>query len=326
MPEVITLGETMVLFDPATPGPLRYVHEFTKRIGGAETNFAIGVVRLGHSAGWISRLGDDEFGRFILQTVRGEGVDTAQVRIDPRAPTGLFFKERLGEATGVYYYRAGSAASRLAPEDIDESYVRAGRWLHITGITPALSATAREAVLRAVEVARRAGLEVSFDPNMRLKLWSREEAAPVFRALAAQSTVLLPGLDEAEIILGEPPGALVELPASDRGLREISARLHALGPRIVALKLGDAGAAASDGTRLVRALPHRVHVVDPIGAGDAFAAGLVTGLLEELSLEQTVERANAMGALVLTVPGDWEALPSRAQLDAFLAGAGRVLR
>jgi 2-dehydro-3-deoxygluconokinase len=326
MPEVITLGETMVLLDPATPGPLRYVHEFTKRMGGAETNFAIGVVRLGHSAGWISRLGDDEFGRFILQTVRGEGVDTSQVRIDPHAPTGLFFKERLGEATGVYYYRAGSAASRLAPEDIDEAYVRSGRWLHVTGITPALSRTARDAVLRAVAVARAAGLEVSFDPNMRLKLWSREQAQPVFRALAAQCTVLLPGLDEAEIMLDEPPGTLLDHVATEAGLWEVCARLHALGPRIVALKLGEAGAAASDGTQIVRARPHQVRVVDPIGAGDAFAAGLVTGLLEGLSLRQALERANAMGAFALTVPGDWEALPSRAQLEAFLAGAGRVLR
>jgi 2-dehydro-3-deoxygluconokinase len=253
-------------------------------------------------------------------------VDTSQVQLDARAPTGIFFKERLGHSTGVYYYRAGSAASRLSPQDLDAGYIQAALWLHVTGITPALSASARAAVEHAVELARGASLEVSFDPNMRLKLWSRDEARPVFQALARRCTVLLPGLDEVEILLDETPGTLSAVAASQAGLGPIIERLHALGPRIVVLKLGDAGAVASDGTQLVRTEPHCVRVVDPIGAGDACAAGLATALLEGLPLAEALERANAMGAFALSVPGDWEALPTRSQLDAFLAGTGRVMR
>lgn len=171
MPEVVTLGETMVMMNPVTSGPLQYINQFTKQIGGAESNFAIGVVRLGHTAGWISKLGKDELGKYVLSFIRGEGVDTSRVKFTADAPTGLFFKERrkFGESK-VYYYRKGSAASLMGPEDLDPEYISSAKYLHITGITPALSESCHLAVKEAIKIAKNHGVKVCFDPNIRLKL------------------------------------------------------------------------------------------------------------------------------------------------------------
>ena len=160
MPDVVTLGETMVLFTPMGDGPLRYVHHFEKGSAGPQSNVCIGLTRLGHSAGWISRLGDDEFGRYVLSAVRSEGVDVSQVHFDPEHPTAVYFKERraLGSAQ-VYYYRAGSAASHMTPDDIDPDYIQNAKFLLGSGITPALSATCRDALWRAVEIAKEAGVQ-----------------------------------------------------------------------------------------------------------------------------------------------------------------------
>ncbi|HEX6972159.1 MAG TPA: sugar kinase, partial [Limnochordia bacterium] len=237
MPQIVACGETMVLFAPATSGPLRYVHQFTKHIGGAESNVCIGAVRLGHSAGWISRLGDDEFGRYVLAQLRGEGVDVSRVRIDPAAPTGVYFKERHEtKESRVFYYRRGSAASRLCPADLDPDYIGDAEIILISGITPALSQSAREAVFAAVRLAREAGRTVAFDPNVRLKLWPPEEAVPVLRELAARSDVLLPGAAEASLLTGEadPERAAAALLALDG-----PAGHH---PEVAVVKLGEEGA------------------------------------------------------------------------------------
>ncbi|MDK2986759.1 MAG: 2-dehydro-3-deoxygluconokinase, partial [Clostridia bacterium] len=170
MPEVVTLGETMVVFDGVRKGPLRYVETYERHSGGAETNVAVALIRLGHSAGWISRVGDDEFGEYIISFFRGEGVDTSQVKIDPENPTGIFFRQRWENGENEnFYYRKGSAASLLGPEDIDEEYISRAKYLHVTGITPALSSSCFAAVEKAVQVAKENKVKVSFDPNIRLK-------------------------------------------------------------------------------------------------------------------------------------------------------------
>src|SRR5439155_9881319 len=157
--DVVTFGETMVLFAAAEQGPLRFASTYTRHAAGTESNFAIGLARLGHRVGWFSRVGDDEFGQYIVNTVRGEGVDTSRVIVDPEAPTGVLFKEKreLGPRK-IVYYRRGSAASRLAPGDLDGDYIAAARYLHLTGITPALSERARETVFAAAELARARGV------------------------------------------------------------------------------------------------------------------------------------------------------------------------
>src|SRR5262245_31701333 len=194
----------MVLLAAVEAGPLRFANTFSRHAAGTESNVAIGLARLGHRVGWFSRLGDDEFGQYVFNTVRGEGVDTSHVIVDPAAPTGVLFKEKreLGPRR-ILYYRRGSAASRLAPADLDPAYVAGARVLHLTGVTLALGQGCREAVHAAAEIARHHGRLVSFDPNLRLRLWSRDEAREAMRALLPLCDVVLSGLDEAELLTGE---------------------------------------------------------------------------------------------------------------------------
>src|SRR3712207_1589387 len=172
MPGVVTAGETMVLGVPARPGRLRHAPGLELKIGGAESNVAIALSRLGISAGWMSLIGDDEPGRLVLDRVRGEGVDTSMVRRVPDHPTGLYLREQVGQETRVYYYRRGSAASIMSEGTFDPQYLRGAEFLHLTGITPALSAACRGFVLWAAREARGGGTRVSFDVNFRSKLWS----------------------------------------------------------------------------------------------------------------------------------------------------------
>lgn len=316
MLDVVTLGETMVLMTPEVSGPLRYVNRFIKQIGGAESNFAIGIVRLGHKAGWISKLGNDEFGKYILSFIRGEGVDTSRVKFDPEAPTAVYFKERreYGE-TRVYYYRRGSAASRLTPEDLDPDYIGSAKYLHVTGITPALSESCYLTVKEAIKIAKSRGVKVSLDPNIRLKLWSKERAREVIMELAEQADIVLPGVSEGEILVGE------------KDPEKIAAKFLDLGVSIVVVKLGEKGAyyATKNESKFVPGYPVE-RVVDPIGAGDGFAAGFIAGLLKNYSLEQAVKLANAVGAIVTTVIGDVEGLPTMEEVEAFMGMREEVSR
>jgi len=303
--DVVTLGESMVLLLAEQPGPMREATTFRRFIAGAESNLAIGLSRLGQAAGWFSRVGDDEFGRAIVFRIRGEGVDTSHVVCDAGAPTGLVIRERreVGPIEQVYY-RRGSAASLLAPSDLDAEYIGDARFLHLTGITPALSESCRETVFAAADIARAAGVKVVLDPNYRSKLWTPTEFREVLRALASRCDILLPGMDEAVLLTGQ----------SDP---EMAAReLVGLGPQLVVVKLGASGALALGGDGQVTRAPavHIERVVDPVGAGDAFAAGLLTGLLRSFTLEEALALANRCGALAMLSPGDMEALPRWAEL------------
>jgi 2-dehydro-3-deoxygluconokinase len=300
--DVVTLGETMVLLLAEQSGPMREATTFRRHIAGAESNLAIGLSRLEHSAGWISRVGDDEFGRAIVFRVRGEGVDTSHVRCDARASTGVVVRERR-EAGPIeqVYYRRGSAASRMSPTDLDAAaaYIADARYLHLTGITPALSAACRETVFAAAEMARAAGVTVVLDPNYRSKLWDPTEARSVMRDLAIRSDLLLPGADEAELLTGESD--------PESAARELTK----LGPRMVVVKLGAQGALALAGDGEIVRVPGTPleRVVDPVGAGDAFAAGLLAGLLRGFTTAAALRLANRCGGIAMLSPGDMESLP-----------------
>jgi 2-dehydro-3-deoxygluconokinase len=297
--DVVTLGESMVLLLAEQSGPMREASTFRRHIAGAETNLAIGLSRLGHTAGWISRVGEDEFGRAIVFRVRGEGVDTSHVVHDAQAPTGIVVRERR-EAGPIeqVYYRRGSAASRMQPADLDAAYLGDARFVHLTGITPALSAACRETVFAAAEIARAAGVTVVLDPNYRSKLWAPAEARSVMRDLASRCDLLLPGLDEAELLTGE-----ADPEAAARALAR-------LGPSTVVVKLGARGALALTGDEIVRVPGTPLErIIDPVGAGDAFAAGWLAGLLRGFDTAAALRLANRCGALAMLSPGDMESLP-----------------
>lgn len=314
--DVVTFGETMVLFNPETEGPLRYVGTFTKSIGGAESNVAIALARLGHSVGWFSKLGNDEFGRYIKSTVMGEEVDVSRVRIDNERTTGILFKERFSTVNpNVYYYRKGSAASHLKFEEIDLDYIRSAKILHITGISLALSESVRNAVFETVKEARMAGMTISFDPNIRLKLWTKEEAREHILEMAKYTDILFPGDDEAQLLLGT------------QELKEVAKLFHKMGVKIVALKLGKKGCYISGNNEEGFISGYTVeHPVDTVGAGDGYAAGFLSGYLDKLSLKECAKRANAVGAMATLVKGDMEGFPYKDQVEIFMGLKGNIDR
>src|SRR5690625_3481726 len=202
--DVITVGETMVLFTPESSGPLRFANQFQKTIGGAESNVCIALSRLGHQTGWISSLGDDEFGLYIRNYIRGEGVDTSAVTFDKSHPTGVFFKEmNFGNDPAIYYYRSNSAASKMSTKMLDEAYISRAKFIHLTGITPALSLSCREMIYQMIDIAHKNNQTITFDPNIRLKLWDREEAKKTLLDVASKSHIVMPGIEEGELLTGE---------------------------------------------------------------------------------------------------------------------------
>ncbi|WP_164667212.1 sugar kinase [Virgibacillus doumboii] len=312
--DVMTLGESMALFTPKIKGYMRYASDFTVKVAGAESNVAIGLARLEYRSAWLSRLGNDEFGKKILMYIRGEGVDVSQVHIDESASTGLYFKEMLTyDEMRVQYYRKNSAASRMKPSDLNEEYIASAKFLHITGITPALSESCYETVMKAVEIAKRNGVTIVFDPNLRRKLWSEEKARQALLEVSAKADIVLPGIDEAEFLFGQ----------SDT--ETLARQLYKHGASIVVLKMGSNGAfyLSEKEQGHVPGFPVK-HVVDPVGAGDGFATGFLSGLLDGLELEKSVKRGAAVGALVTMVKGDVEGLPDRSRLNSFIKGETKV--
>ena len=305
---LVTLGETMGLVSAVETGPLDFARNFTYGIGGAESNVAIGVARLGAPASWLGRVGSDATGDLIERRLRAEQVRTEAIR--DQGFTGLMLKHRrFGTALHVDYHRAGSAGSRLSPADIRADWIESAAVLHVTGITTALSESAREAVRHAVALARAAGVTVSVDVNHRSKLWPKEVAGPVLRDLVEQADIVFAGVEEAELVLGCAEGRPLPVPELVRALAD-------LGPREAVLKDGARGC-----TALVDGVPYRVPalkvaVVDPVGAGDAFVAGYLAEHLLGGTAEQRLRTAIAAGAFAVTVPGDCEGLPRRAELDA----------
>src|SRR5215207_9591184 len=297
----------MVLGVPARPGRLRHAPSLELKIGGAESNLAIALSRLGVSSGWISFLGDDEPGRLVLDRVRGEGVDTSQVRRLGGYPTGLYLREKVGAEVRVYYYRQGSAASTLAPGAFDPEYLEGAEFLHLTGITPALSEECRDFTLWAAREARENGTRVSFDVNYRSKLWPPEEARSFVEEMLPHTDLLFVGDDEARALW-------------DRSDEELVRELAAAGTREVVLKRGGEGSMALVKDRAVEQPVFPVEEVDPIGAGDAFDAGYLAGHLWGLDPEQRLRVANAMGALSVATLGDYEGLPDEEELWGFLEG------
>jgi 2-dehydro-3-deoxygluconokinase len=302
MRPVVTLGETMGLFRADSVGSLAQVSSFTLGIGGAESNVAIALARLGTPVRWLGRVGADSIGRRILRELRAEGIEVLGI-VDPSAPTGIMVKEqRTAAATRVQYYRASSAGSRLDLDDVAGADIEHAALLHVTGITPALSASAHDAVLAAIAVAAGAGVPISFDLNHRTSLWP-EDPAHVYREIAGRSDIVFAGDDEARILF---PDAETPL--------ELAKAIAGLGPSQVVIKLGEAGCVALvDGVAYERAAI-RVHAIDTVGAGDAFVAGYLAELLAGLPVTERLTTAVILGAFACLNAGDWEGFPTRDEL------------
>jgi len=313
VPRVITAGETMLLGVPSRPGLLRHSQSLELKVGGAESNVAIALSRLGIPSGWISCLGDDEAGQLVLDRVRGEGVDTSQVRRLGEY-TGLYLRDTAGTKVRVHYYRAGSAASRMAPGTFDPGYLDGADFLHLTGITPALSESCADFVRWAAREASVRGARVSFDVNYRSKLGPAEVARGFVEDLLPELDLLFVGDDEALALWGVCGEGLV---------RELAAA-HPSGDAFeVVLKRGERGSSALVGGQFVEEPGFEVPEVDPIGAGDAHVAGYLAGSLWGLDVQKRLSLANAMGAYSVMTLGDYEGLPGPEEIRALMDGKSK---
>jgi len=306
--DVVTFGEAMVLLVADQPGPLEDVTGFHKRTAGAETNVAIGLARLGLRVGWASRLGADSLARYLLGAMQAEGIDCTRVVCDASQRTGFMLKGVVtdGSDPPIEYHRKGSAASHIGPDDIDLPWLRSARHLHATGVFPALSPSTLAAAHKSIAAMREAGRTVSFDPNLRPALWaSTDQMRKEINRLAAQADWVLPGLEEGRLLTGaDTPEA-------------VARHYRQLGAKLVVIKLGPDGAYfdGEGGSGHVRGFPV-ASVIDTVGAGDGFAVGVVSALLEGCSVGDAVRRGAWIGARAVQVRGDTEGLPTRAELDA----------
>lgn len=315
MPDVLTFGEAMVSI--RTQAPMRLGGAAHLSVAGSESNVAIGLARLGHHPAWIGAVGNDEPGRLIQRTLRAEGVDTSYLRFSDDSFTGFIaFDQPAHDITRVSYHRRGSAASTLTGEECVAAITAtpdqaAPRLLHVTGITPAISESARAATLAAVQAGSAAGLGVSLDVNYRARLWSRGEAATALRDLLPYVTTVFASDDELDI-LTDATGPIADL--LSRGIAEVVVTAGGKG----------AWSHSIDGTIHRPALP--VAVVDSIGAGDAFVSGYLSATLDNLTTEARLDRATSSGAFCVGAHGDWESLPTREDLTLLTHTHGTALR
>ncbi|MEV0782071.1 sugar kinase [Streptomyces sp. NPDC050423] len=307
-PPVACIGETMAALVPDPVAPLEGADRLGLRIAGAESNVAVYLAGHGVPARWVSALGDDPFGRRILSEVAASGVDVSGVRTDPHRPTGLLVKDPGTHSTRVHYYRRGSAASALTADVLNDDAVRTAGLVHLSGITPALSPGCHDLVAALLEVpAAGRPRPVSFDVNHRPALWPDGTAPDVLLGLARQADITFVGLDEAQALWG---AGMTDAAA----VRELLPQ-----PRVLVVKDGGRAATAFDGDRAHTVPAPRVAVVEPVGAGDAFAAGFLAGLLRGEEPVRALRLGHLTAGAALRVTGDHGPLPEAARLAALLA-------
>lgn len=305
--DVITLGEAMAMFVASETGDLADVERFIKRVAGAELNVATGLARLGLKVSWVSRVGNDVLGQFVLNCLEKERISTQGVTIDGRFPTGFQLKSKVEDGTDptVAYFRKGSAASHLSTDDFNAPLFYSARHLHLSGVAAALSNSSLELLNHAARAMKAQGKTISFDPNLRPVLWESEpKMVRELNQLAFQADWVLPGLKEGAILTGQSTAEGIADFYLDRGVQA------------VILKTGNDGAwyKTATGEHGAVAAITVENVVDTVGAGDGFAVGVISALLEGRTLDQAVHRGNRIGALAIQVQGDSEGLPTREQL------------
>ncbi|MFJ3895104.1 sugar kinase [Streptomyces sp. NPDC090083] len=304
---VVCIGETMAALAPDPSSSLEHADELRVSVAGAESNVAMYLADLKVPAAWLSALGDDPLGRRVLAEVGAAGVDVSGVRCDPGRATGLLLKEPTGSRTRVHYYRRDSAASAMGPDVLADDRLRSAAVLHLTGVTPALSPSCRDLVTTALTVpAAERPYATSFDVNHRPALWPPGTAASVLRDLADLADITFVGLDEAQELWGA-------------GLRPADVRALLPRPRLLVVKDGGDSVIAfgDEGVLTVPALV--TDVVEPVGAGDAFAAGVLAGLLRGEGLERALRLGHITAVSALKVTADRGPLPDAARIERLLA-------
>ena len=314
MPEIVTFGETMAVMAPVEAVPLRYCRDYKLRIAGAESNTAIGLAKLGHSSGWISRIGDDEMGAFVLNSIRAEGVDVSAVKSDVSHRTGLMLKQLSAGETSVFYYRENSAASHMDADDIDFDYLRSAKIIHLTGITPVLSEKCRKVCETVVRFAAENNIALSFDPNVRKKLWGSSDYTELICNIMFMSKIVMLGLDEAKQLLG-----------TDDAEKTVTI-LRSHGAEYIAIKDGANGAWCADREKIIFAGAESCKCIDPVGAGDGFNAGFLSGILRGQSLEICAKMGAIAGAMATETTGDTEGYPTFTQMNQRLGGGKIIYR
>jgi 2-dehydro-3-deoxygluconokinase len=308
--DVLALGEAMVEFNQASADDPR---TWLQGFGGDTSNMAIAAARLGARSGYVTRVGNDEFGRRLTELWTREHVATDGVVVDDAAPTGVYFVSHDATGHAFSYLRAGSAASRLAPASLPLPALRATRVLHLSAISQAISASACDACFAAIDAARAAGARVSYDTNLRLKLWPLTRARAVIRESAQYADWMLPSLDDARHLFGDiDPDLIVDA-------------CHAWGTPLVVLKCGPAGCIVSDGRQRERVEGFRVATVDATGAGDCFDGAFGARLVAGDDPFTAARYANAAAALATTGFGAVAPLPDDAAVQRLLATRGAAL-
>lgn len=313
MSELLTLGEPIVTFmaKDVDQGLIDSINYY-KFLGGAELNVLIGASRLGHTTDYISQVGHDPLGQFAIQEIQKYGVGHQYITEDPVSWTAFQLKELISQGDPqTYNFRRNSAAAHLSPDKIDQIDFSEVKMVHLSGIFPAISDQAEQTFRYFAKTVVERGIRTTFDPNLRPALWaSSEKMIQTINDLAKYGEIILPGINEGEILVGtRDPEKIADFYLNNSDLTQT-----------IVVKLGAAGAYVKNknGSSYVVEGFHVEKVVDTVGAGDGFALGLITGLLEGLSVEQAVIRANAVGALQVQTMGDNDGYPDQQQLTQFL--------
>ena len=308
---VVCLGETMLMFAPPRYELIEHCDQFLAYSGGSESNVAIGLERLGIHSGWIGKLPDSVLGRKVVNGIRAYGVDTSACVWAREGRVGTFFVEWGAHPRPLrtIYDRTGSAAATLTADELDWDYIGRSEWLHLTGITPALSEACRESTVQIAIRAREQGCRVSFDVNYRSLLWSPDKARSVFRDVLPHVNILIATVTDATMLLGRE--------CEQEELTKCLFELYA--PDAVVITCGADGSLAYDGIRTRRSRGYRVHVVNRLGAGDAFDAGLLYGYLTS-GLQAGLDYGSAMAALKVTIPQNTP-LIEREDVERLLSGS-----
>jgi len=306
-PDIVAIGEPMLEFNAEEAGALSDVRHFVAGWGGDTSNFAIAASRAGGRVGYLTRLGDDEFGESFLKLWQREGIDVTRIVKDPDAFTAAYFISRKGKQHYFTYFRRDSAASRMTPGFLPQDYIAGAKLLHVSGISQAISVSASETVSAAIAIARSAGRLVSYDPNFRPKLWALDRARAVIHDTCRQADLIFPSLDDARQLTG--------MAAPE----EIARFYLGLGPKVVVVKLGAEGALLATADGLHRVPPYKVDSIDMSGAGDTFDGAFVAAYLAGRPVDACLRFANAAAAITTTGLGCVAPVPRLKEIEAFVA-------